>query len=152
MMRSMTRGWPNRTEVDQVWREVIASARSRESAHDWAFPWVEGDLAHGRAPDSMVSNGLLYLHGLDLVMRDGDGLRQYQFDDAEVVTRYEAWIARCADYDEDPEGWSQRQMELARRAIARERSAERDSTDDHMLTTNRTLRSQPPHQSHPRSP
>src|SRR5262245_39319539 len=121
MMRGVANGWPDRSEVDQAWREVIAGARSRESAHEWAVPWVEGDLAHGRPPDLMVSNGLLYLHGLDLLIRAGDGLRQYTFDDSEVVGRYQAWLTRCADYDKDPEGWSRRQMELARQAIEAER-------------------------------
>jgi len=70
----------------------------------------------------MVSSGLLYLHGLDLATRDADGLRRYTFDDREVVARYEAWLARCSEYDQDPEGWSRRQMEIARKAIAAERS------------------------------
>jgi hypothetical protein len=120
-MPVMADGWPYRSEVDQAWREVIAGARSRESVHDWSVPWVEGDLAHGRASDLMVSNGLQYLHGLYLSTRDGAGLRQYMFDDPEVVARYEAWLARCADYDKDPEGWSRRQMEIAHQAIAAER-------------------------------
>jgi hypothetical protein len=77
MMRVMTDGWPNRSEVDDAWREVIAGARSRGSAHDWIVPWVEGEFAHGRASDLMISNGRQYLHGLDLVTRYGDGLRQY---------------------------------------------------------------------------
>jgi hypothetical protein len=125
MMPVMVDGWPDRSEVDQAWREVIAGARSRESVHDWSVPWVEGDLAHGPASDLMVSNGLQYLHGLALSTRDGDGLHRYMFDDPEVVARYEAWLARCTDYDQDPEGWSRRQIEIARKAFA----AERDNPD-----------------------
>ncbi|WP_295699423.1 hypothetical protein [Lapillicoccus sp.] len=117
----MADGWPDRSEVKSAWREVIAGARSRESAHDWAVPWVEGHLAHGPASDLMVSDGLLYLHGLDLLTRDGDGLRRYMFEDLEVVARYEDWLARCSGYDQDPEGWSRDRRELARRAFAAER-------------------------------
>ena len=113
--------WPDRSEVNQAWRDVISGARNRESAHDWAVPWMEGDRGRGLAPDLMVSNGLTYLHGLDLLVRDANGLRQYMFDDAEVLTRYQAWLARCVEYDKDPQGWSQRQMEVARAAIAAER-------------------------------
>jgi hypothetical protein len=123
-MSDMAGGWPERSEVDQAWREVIAGARSRGSAHDWAVPWVEGDLAHEPLSDVMVRNGLQYLHGLDMLTRDDDGLR-YTLDDSEVVGRYEAWLARCADYDKDPEGWSRRRLELARQAIAAERARRR---------------------------
>jgi hypothetical protein len=124
-MRSMTDDWPDRSEVDQAWREVIASARSRESAHDWAVPWVEGELAHEYCPDAMVRDGLLTLHGFDLWCRDSDGLRRYQVDDDEVVVRYQEWIACCAEYDQDPEGWRRRRVELAWHAVARWRDARR---------------------------
>jgi hypothetical protein len=121
MMVDVADGWPERSDVDQAWREVLAGVRSRESVQAWSAPWVEGDLSVGPASDVMVSNGLQYLHGLGLSTRGEDGLRRYMFDDAEAHRRYEDWLARCADYDQDPEGWLQRQRDLARARIAAER-------------------------------
>lgn len=129
----MAGDWPQRSEVDQAWREVIASARSRESVHDWTVPWIEGDRAHERASDLMVSDGLLYLHGRDMLTTDSAGLRTYVLSDAEVVQRYEAWLTRCIAYDQDPEGWSHRQVEIARKVAAAERgltSAWREASNE----------------------
>jgi len=114
-------GWPDRTAVDEAWRDVLSGARSREDVRDWTVPWVEGQLGVGRASDLMVSNGLQYLHGLGLSNRSPDGLRAYMFDDDDAAARYKAWQVRCLEYDLDPAGWSERQIALAKQRIAEER-------------------------------
>jgi hypothetical protein len=122
-------GWPLRAQVETAWREVIAGQRSRESVHEWAVPWVEGDAAHSRPRDLMVGMGLQYLHGLDMTARPenpdliGHGGRgTYVLSADEVAARLEYWLGRCREYDEDPEGSVQRAMERARQSIASERA------------------------------
>jgi hypothetical protein len=122
-------GWPSRAAVEAAWREVIAGERTRESVHDWSVPWVEGDAAHDRPRDLMVSSGLQYLHGLDmtakpetpnLISHGGQG--SYVLSVHEITTRLDHWLGMCREYDDDPEGFVQRAKERARQIIARERA------------------------------
>jgi hypothetical protein len=122
-------GWPSRAAVEAAWREVIAGERTRESVHDWSVPWVEGEAAHSRPRDLMVSSGLLYLHGLDMTAKPETpgltghgGQGSYVLSVDEVAARLDYWLRMCREYDDDPEGFVQRARERARQSIARERA------------------------------
>jgi hypothetical protein len=116
-------GWPLRASVEAAWRGVIAGERTRESVHDWSVPWVEGDAAHGRPRDLMVSSGLQYLHGLDMTANPETpgsighgGQGNYVLSVDEIAARLDHWLVMCREYDDDPEGFVRRARERARQS------------------------------------
>jgi hypothetical protein len=99
----------SRAEAESWWRAVISGDVSREGAHAWAVPLVEGGWIHHEA---MVMKGAQMIHGLDLT-RDPEGnpgaLKHgaapgwvYIRSDAQVVESFEYWLADCEAYDRDP--------------------------------------------------
>ncbi|WP_040778651.1 hypothetical protein [Nocardia pneumoniae] len=121
---------PRRSEIEEVWLQVIAGGMTREVAHDWVVPWVENDDPDWVRPDDvMVEAGLLYLHGLDmtrdsdapnLISHSGPGL--YVLSEAEVAARLDHWLGKCREYDSDPER-SARELRKERETPRRIRTA-----------------------------
>jgi hypothetical protein len=96
---------------------------SRESAHEWASRWVEGD--DPAVDDLMVSSALQRLHGLDLVWTDetrstvrhgGTGTHVHSMP--QIRQAFTAWRAACGRYDADPAEYIRRMKEAARSATA----------------------------------
>ncbi|MFE3759551.1 hypothetical protein ACFXO9_35060 [Nocardia tengchongensis] len=97
--------WPKRSEVESVWRRMLVGDLTREAAHDWAKPWVEGADV-GTPTDAMASLGLDYLHGLDMTASLASpnliyhgGAEPYVLSELEVAARLDYWLVRCREYD-----------------------------------------------------
>ncbi|WP_326836024.1 hypothetical protein VSH64_14065 [Amycolatopsis rhabdoformis] len=112
-------GWPLRSAVESTWRQVIARERTRESAHTWAAPWVEGSAGVNPPTDTMIATGLGYLHGLTMKAAPDSphlishfGRDAYLLSAAEVTARFDHWLALCHDYDADPAAFRQRARRL----------------------------------------
>ncbi|GAA2998346.1 hypothetical protein [Actinokineospora diospyrosa] len=58
---------PTRDAVARMWRGVLDGTISRDAAHEWAAPWVEGELL---VEDVMTDSALQHLHGFDMVWVD----------------------------------------------------------------------------------
>ena len=115
-------GWPTRASIESVWRSVIAGIRTRESAHDWSVPWVEGDRGAGPPADVLAGTGLQYLHGLDMtanpeaphfISHGGNG--SYVLSEVEVAARLDHWLHVCSQYDADPQGFLHQARERGHR-------------------------------------
>jgi hypothetical protein len=81
-------------------------------------------FAEEASDDVMVMNAIQYLDGFDMTNdpKTGRLLRhglpgEYVRFISEVADELERWRARCVDYDADPEGWSLRAQEAARRHV-----------------------------------
>ncbi|MFB6523081.1 hypothetical protein [Streptomyces sp. NPDC056401] len=120
---------PGRVEVAARWHALARGEVTRETVHAWAVPWVEGEGALVDFEDPLVVTALQYLHGFDLCQDPsrpgvvwhgtaGEGEWCHSPDDiANGLTR---WQAKCALYDEDPQGWIQAVREQARASIQAE--------------------------------
>ncbi|MBM7773967.1 hypothetical protein JOD54_004171 [Actinokineospora baliensis] len=98
-----------RSSVERIWQGVVDGSVSREEAHAWAEPWVEGDSGSG---DVMTDSGLQHLHGFDLVWVDDDrtitqhgGIGPRVHSAADIERAFTAWQAACDSYDADPVGY-----------------------------------------------
>ncbi|MFE6857635.1 hypothetical protein [Nocardia sp. NPDC057668] len=120
-MKSDECGFPDRSAIEEMWRQVVLGAVSREIAHDWVAPWIEDDDPQRFWPaDEMVEAGLMYLHGLDMTQdtdrsnvigHGGPGL--YVLSESEVAERLSHWLEMCREYDTDPVGFRRRAMQRA---------------------------------------
>lgn len=98
---------PSRIDVAAQWMSVVAGTLTREEAHAWTLPWVEGDDTG--VYDPMVLNGLQHLHGLGLkhdpmnpgLVSHGRGPAYVQ-SDLDVVEALAHWQADCARFDANP--------------------------------------------------
>ncbi|MGW6915859.1 hypothetical protein ACWGB8_18890 [Kitasatospora sp. NPDC054939] len=127
---------PGRAEVAAQWRALVAGEVTREAAHAWAVPWVEGEGAFADFEDPLVVTALQYLHGFDLRRDPGrpnllrhDLLRHGAAGEGEwcrspddIADGFVRWQAKCAAYDADPQGWSRAVREQAQ-ALARAEGA-----------------------------
>ncbi|PPK71144.1 hypothetical protein V5P93_003007 [Actinokineospora auranticolor] len=113
-----------RSAVAQVWQGVLDGTISRDEAHRWAAPWVEGDSG---VEDPMTNSGLQHLHGFDLVWVDdarttvrhgGGGLPAHTRTD--VQQAFAAWRTACDSYDADPAGYLRRVKAAALAALSEE--------------------------------
>jgi len=100
-------GWPTRAAVNEVWRAVITGEWSRELAHDWTVPWVEGPAGHWPPCDQVIEGALQSLHGLDLTAAPTapnliyhGGPRPYVLSAGEVRRRFGQWQQRCRQHHE----------------------------------------------------
>jgi hypothetical protein len=60
---------PEREDVAKVWQAVIDGTMTREDAHAWAGPFVEGNQ---RAADPSAGAAVTWLHGFDLARPIGE--------------------------------------------------------------------------------
>ncbi|MFF1649899.1 hypothetical protein [Streptomyces sp. NPDC058240] len=119
---------PSREEVSARWKALISGDLSREAAHAWASPWVEGP-SDPDCPDPLVLTALQYLHGFDLsvdpqhpgLMRHGQGIAWYR-SIKEFSDEFSRWQANCALYDSDPQLWQQSRLRRARSFAEAERA------------------------------
>jgi hypothetical protein len=85
-----------RMEVGRRWQSLISRASTREDAHAWALPYIEGDL--GNRADAPTLSALYWLHGVS--MKNNDGSYKHSIDD--LALNYRRWLAACEMYDADP--------------------------------------------------
>ena len=130
-------GWPTRPTVERVWRAVAAGAKSREDAHDWTVPWVEGEAGHERPGDLMVETGLQHVHGLDmaycpetphLIHHGPPGIYVRTLEVVRVDL--ESWLDACREHDDDPVEFILCRQELARLSIRAERAKQRQHSEE----------------------
>ncbi|MER5763896.1 hypothetical protein [Streptomyces sp. NPDC002082] len=124
-----TRLPPGRVEVAARWHALARGKVTRESVHAWAVPWVEGEGALVDFEDPLAVTALQYLHGFDLCQDPGRpgvvwhgtaGEGQWCHSHEDIAGGLTRWQAKCALYDEDPQGWIQTVREQARAAIQAE--------------------------------
>ncbi|MHA6759592.1 hypothetical protein [Streptacidiphilus sp. PAMC 29251] len=117
---------PSREKLAEVWRSVIDGSIARESAHAWAAKWVE-DIEFN-PNDAMITMGLQYLHGFDLMV-DGHGGSGHSFSgfqgdyvkqDGEVEADLRHWLHESAMYDEDRPRYLARKVAHAFEVLKRE--------------------------------
>jgi hypothetical protein len=109
---------PGRAEVEDVWESLLARRITREDAHDWTVPWVEGVIGEA---NPMVLGGLEHLHGFDLrydperpgVAQHGRG-GPYMHSEQDIADALARWRLNCARYDADPVEYVRAARERAR--------------------------------------
>ena len=115
---------PTRAEVDDLWAAVAAGRLSREAAHDWAEPRMFADVP---SDDAMVMSALQNIHGLDMTYGSADerlvghgppGSYLRSLD--EVRAELEHWRARCLEFDQDPDGFRERNVARTRQYLQKE--------------------------------
>jgi hypothetical protein len=90
---------PTRSDIAEKWRELIEGQLSRQAVHEWAAPWVE-EWDH-LVEDMGVRQGLLYLHGFDLIyvaqerniVRHG-GVGRHVHDMQHIISKFDEWRSR----------------------------------------------------------
>lgn len=127
---------PGRAEVAAWWRALVAGEVSREGAHAWAAPWVEGDGGPADFADPLVVTALQYLHGFDLRRdpgRPGELWHGAAGEEGEwyrpredIAAGLARWERNCALYDADPEGWLRGIREQARAVLRAEEAGRAD--------------------------
>ncbi|WP_327419740.1 hypothetical protein OG763_43120 [Streptomyces sp. NBC_01230] len=118
---------PSREEVSACWKALIFGDLSRETAHGWAAPWVEGP-GDTDYPDPLVLTALQFLHGFDLsvdpqhpgLVRHGQGIAWCR-SIKDISDEFSRWQANCAFYDSDPQLWRQSMLRRTRSFIEAER-------------------------------
>lgn len=93
---------PDRDAVADRWLKLIRGELTREEVHAWAKPWVE--YRFGEITDPLVTSGLTYLHGFDMVfvepgvgvVRHG-GPGRYVHSGRDISDAFDRWKAKCDD-------------------------------------------------------
>ncbi|MFC1411549.1 hypothetical protein ACEZCY_20025 [Streptacidiphilus sp. N1-12] len=105
---------PGRVEVAVQWCALVQGTVTREAAHAWATPWVEGDGASADFEDPLVVTALQHLHGFDLCRAPGrpgvvwhgtSGEGEWCHSPDDIASQLTRWQEKCARYDADPQGW-----------------------------------------------
>jgi hypothetical protein len=104
---------PTRQEIEEVWTRLEAGSLDRQSAHEWAVPWVE-EFDH-LINDPMVLSAVQTLHGFIMRKQVGSNrsAEKYLFSDADIAIEHRAWKADCETYDKNPGAWRAAQLEVA---------------------------------------
>ncbi len=122
---------PEMAEIDSIWQDLVDERLSREEVHSWSAKWVESDAT--QLTNGVVSLGLHYLHGADLVQVDGtakrlqhgtDGVSPYHCSIAELADQLAAWRQDVIQYEQDSHLWIKRRREQALREVRRMNGAE----------------------------
>ena len=116
---------PSRTDVEATWESLLAGRITREDAHAWAVPWVDGE---SDAPlDTMTFSGLEHLHGFDLrydperpgIAQHGRGA-PYLHSQQDMAEAFARWRRDSARYDADPIGYLRKVRQQALAALEAE--------------------------------
>ncbi|WP_158711287.1 hypothetical protein [Streptomyces sp. NRRL S-1824] len=125
---------PGRVEVAVQWQALAQGEVTREAVHAWARPWVEGEAALADFEDPLVVTALQYLHGFDLCQASGgpgvvwhgaSGEGEWCHSLDAITGELTRWQEKCALYDADPQGWTQKVREQARAFIQAEEEERR---------------------------
>lgn len=121
---------PTVEDVERWWLELVDGRSSRSAVSLLAAPWVE--TASAAEVPGIVSLGLTYLHGADLVeapdaeesgrmvvRHSGQGTYLRSLDDLRADLSY--WRGQVAEYRGDPVAWRERRLAQARAAVEEER-------------------------------
>lgn len=117
---------PSREDVASRWQAVARGDVPREVASQWAEPLMFAEF--DTRPDVLVMQALQHLHGFDMTYRSEDHRLvghgppgEYVRTLGQVAEEFDAWVARCAAYDADPEGWSAARRREAETHVREER-------------------------------